>query len=84
MSAAIRQKYEQALKPANKSLVKQIKAANPPAAIAEVIIHALTVANPKPRYVAGKEVRFLPLAQRLLSETAFENVLLKQFGLKRQ
>ncbi|PSJ71849.1 short-chain dehydrogenase/reductase, partial [Sphingobacteriales bacterium UPWRP_1] len=53
-------------------------------AIAEVIIHALTVANPKPRYVAGKEVRFLPLAQRLLSETAFENVLLKQFGLKRQ
>lgn len=84
MSAAIRQKYEQALQPANKSLVKQIKAANPPAAIAEVIIHALTVANPKPRYVAGKEVRFLPLAQRLLSETAFENVLLKQFGLKRQ
>ncbi|OWY25023.1 hypothetical protein C7N43_33540, partial [Sphingobacteriales bacterium UPWRP_1] len=49
MSAAIRQKYEQALQPANKSLVKQIKAANPPAAIAEVIIHALTVANPKPR-----------------------------------
>ncbi|OWY22212.1 SDR family NAD(P)-dependent oxidoreductase [Sphingobacteriales bacterium UPWRP_1] len=84
MSAAIRQKYEQVLQPANKSLVKQIKAANPPEAIAGVIIHALTVANPKPRYVAGKEVRFLPLAQRLLSETAFENVLLKQFGLKRQ
>lgn len=84
MAPAIRQRYEQVLKPANKSLVKQIKAANPPELIADGIIHALTTPNPKPRYMVGKEVKYLPLAQKLMSESAFEKILLKQFGLKRK
>ncbi|HRK26657.1 MAG TPA: SDR family oxidoreductase [Chitinophagales bacterium] len=83
-SPAIRRRYEAALKPADKSLVEQIKDANSPQTIAAVIIYALTTPNPSPRYVAGKEVKLLPLIQRLLPESTFENILLKQFGLKRK
>lgn len=83
-SPAIKQRYEKVMKPASKSLVKQIKNANPPEVIADGIIQALTVSNPKPRYMVGKEVRLLPMVQTLLSETAFESIMLKQFGLKRK
>lgn len=84
MSDYIRQRYEAVMKPASKNLVKQIKSANEPEMIANGIIYALMVAKPKPRYMVGKEVRLLPAVQTLLTESAFENILLKQFGLKRK
>jgi NAD(P)-dependent dehydrogenase (short-subunit alcohol dehydrogenase family) len=79
----VRNKYEKTIRPANDNLLKSLDNANEPELIADKIIHALTVPNPKIRYVAGNDVKYLPLAQNLMSEERFENVLLKKFGLKR-
>lgn len=83
MPAEVRARYEAAMKPAHKNLVKALDKANPPELIAERIVFALTTKRPQPRYTAGKEVRLLPLIQKLLPETTFENILLREFGLKR-
>lgn len=80
----VRQIYEPLLRPANKNLAKSIEDANEPEVIAHAIHKALTAKTMRPRYTVGKEVTFLPMAQRLMSEPMFENVLLKQFGLKRK
>jgi hypothetical protein len=39
------------------------------------------VSRLKPRYLVGKEVRLLPALQRLLSESAFEKLIAKQFNI---
>jgi NAD(P)-dependent dehydrogenase (short-subunit alcohol dehydrogenase family) len=83
MPAEVRARYETALRPANKNLVKALEKANPPELIAERVVFALTTKRPQPRYTAGKEVRLLPLIQKLLPETTFENLLLREFGLKK-
>lgn len=83
MSSAVRARYESVLKPVNKNLAKQLETANDPDFIADGIIHALTTANPRPRYTIGKEVTLLPFLQKVLSEPLFERLLLGQFGLKK-
>ena len=42
---------------------------------------ALDVAKLKPRYAVGKELRMVPLLQRLLPEIAFERMIAKQFNI---
>ena len=79
----VRSKYERVIRPANDNLLKSLEKANPPELIADKIIYALTVKDPKIRYVAGNDVKYLPLAQNLMTEQKFENVLPKKFGLKR-
>lgn len=79
----VRDKYERVVRPANDNLLKSLENANEPEVIADKIIYALTVKNPKIRYVAGHDVKYLPLAQNLMSETRFESILLKKFGLTR-
>ena len=79
----VRDKYESTIRPANNNLLKSLENANPPELIADKIIYALTVDNPKIRYVAGNDVKYLPLAMNLMSEQRFEGVLMKKFGLKK-
>ncbi len=84
MSAPVRARYESVLRPANDNLVRQLDKANEPSVIAAGIVHALTTRNPRPRYTVGREVRWVPLLQRLLPETWFERLLIGQFGLTQE
>lgn len=79
----VRDRYEKVLVASNIKLVKQLEDANDPEVIVDVIEKAVNAAKLKVRYVAGKDVKFLPMTQRLMSEEMFENILLGQFGLKR-
>ncbi|RMD98747.1 MAG: SDR family NAD(P)-dependent oxidoreductase, partial [Deltaproteobacteria bacterium] len=83
MPEGVRQRYRPLLSPANERLLEELEHANPPERIAEGILHALMAKHPRPRYTVGKDVRFLPLAQRLLSERKFEEILLRRFGIER-
>jgi len=82
MSSEIRALYEPALKGVNANLVRRLDQANDPELIAKRIADVLEIPKMKPRYVAGKEVRFLPLIQGLLSEAMFEDILMREFGLR--
>ena len=53
----------------------------PTALVHEVYLKLVDVRRLKPRYMVGKEVKLLPTLQRLLSETAFERLIAKQFNI---
>jgi hypothetical protein len=55
--------------------------ANEPDFVTEGVLKLVDVPKLKPRYMVGKEVRMLPLMQALLSETAFERMVAKQFNI---
>ena len=71
------------MKRANQYLLEQIDRADLPEYIMQKgVLKALLHPDPKPRYTVGKDARFIPLAQRLLSEKRFERILMKQYGVK--
>ena len=84
MHPEIRERYEHVLRPANESLLDQIDNANEPEDIAADIIAILNKPHTKPRYMVGREVKFLPIIQRLLPERTFENLMLGQLKLRRK
>jgi hypothetical protein len=55
--------------------------ANEPDIVTEGVLKLVDVPKLKPRYMVGKEVRMLPLMQALLSESAFERLVAKQFNI---
>ncbi len=77
----IRQRYEAKLRPITDHLGKMLLTANEPDFVTEGVLKLVDVPKLKPRYMVGKEVRMLPLMQALLSETAFENLVAKQFNI---
>jgi short-subunit dehydrogenase len=58
-------------------LIKSYKNASHPSVIAKVILKALSVRNPKTRYVAGKQGKSTPLMKALLPDKRFDALLLK-------
>ena len=77
----IRQRYEAKLRPITDHLGKMLLTANEPDFVTEGVLKLVDVPKLKPRYMVGKEVRMLPLMQALLSETAFERLVAKQFNI---
>ena len=77
----IRQRYEAKLRPITDHLGKMLLTANEPDFVTEGVLKLVEVPKLKPRYMVGKEVRMLPLTQALLSETAFERLVAKQFNI---
>jgi len=77
----IRQRYEAKLRPITDHLGKMLLTANEPDFVTEGVLKLVEVPKLKPRYMVGKEVRMLPLMQALLSETAFERLVAKQFNI---
>ncbi len=77
----IRQRYEAKLRPITDHLGKMLLTANEPDFVTEGVLKLVDVAKLKPRYMVGKEVRMLPLMQALLSESAFERLVAKQFNI---
>lgn len=80
-SPEIRQRYEAKLRPITDSLGKMLLTANDPDYVTDGVLKLVDVPRLKPRYMVGKEVRMLPMMQALLSETAFERLVAKQFNI---
>ena len=80
-SPEIRQRYEAKLRPITDSLGKMLLTANDPDYVTDQVLRLVDVPKLKPRYMVGKEVRMLPMMQALLSETAFERLIAKQFNI---
>jgi NAD(P)-dependent dehydrogenase (short-subunit alcohol dehydrogenase family) len=80
-SPEIRQRYEAKLRPVTDQLGRLLLTANEPDAVTEEVLKLVDVPKLKPRYMVGKEVKMLPLMQALLSETAFERLVAKQFNI---
>jgi NAD(P)-dependent dehydrogenase (short-subunit alcohol dehydrogenase family) len=78
---AIRARYEAKLRPVTDQLGQLLLSANEPDAVTDEVLKLVDVARLKPRYMVGKEVKMLPLMQALLSESAFERLVAKQFNI---
>jgi NAD(P)-dependent dehydrogenase (short-subunit alcohol dehydrogenase family) len=80
-SPAIRARYEAKLRPITDQLGRMLLSANEPDAVTDEVLKLVDVPKLKPRYMVGKEVKMLPLMQALLSESAFERLVAKQFNI---
>jgi NAD(P)-dependent dehydrogenase (short-subunit alcohol dehydrogenase family) len=80
-SPAIRERYEAKLRPITDALGKLLLTANSPDAVTDEVLRLVQAPTLKPRYMVGKEVRMLPLMQALLTESAFERLIAKQFHI---
>jgi NAD(P)-dependent dehydrogenase (short-subunit alcohol dehydrogenase family) len=78
---AIRARYEAKLRPITDRLGQMLLSANEPDAVTDEVLKLVDVPRLKPRYMVGKEVKMLPLMQALLSESAFERLVAKQFNI---
>jgi NAD(P)-dependent dehydrogenase (short-subunit alcohol dehydrogenase family) len=80
-SPEMRKRYEAQLRPITDHLGKMLLTANDPDYVTDSVLKLIDVRRLKPRYMVGKEVKLLPALQRLLSETAFERLIAKQFNI---
>lgn len=80
-SPEMRKRYEAKLRPITDHLGKMLLTANDPDYVTDNVLKLVGVRKLKPRYMVGKEVKLLPTLQRLLSETAFERLIAKQFNI---
>ena len=78
---AIRERYEAKLRPITDALGRLLLTANSPDAVTDEVLKLVDTPKLKPRYMVGKEVRMLPLMQALLTESAFERLIAKQFNI---
>ena len=79
LPAPVRQRYEAKLRPVSEKMAKMLETANEPEYVADGIIALLDIPLLKPSYMVGKEVKLLPLIQKLLPALTFENIINKQF-----
>ena len=80
-SPEMRKRYEAKLRPITEHLGKMLLDANDPDYVTDRVLRLVDVRRLKPRYMVGKEVRLLPALQKLLTETAFERLIAKQFNI---
>jgi NAD(P)-dependent dehydrogenase (short-subunit alcohol dehydrogenase family) len=78
----IRSRYEAKIRPITDDLGRRLLDSNSPDDITDEVLKLVEVPVLKPRYMVGKEVKALPLMQRLLSESAFERLIAKQFHIQ--
>ena len=78
----IRSRYEAKIRPITDDLGRRLLDSNDPDAITDEVLALVDAPVLKPRYMVGKEVKMLPLMQRLLSESAFERLIAKQFNIQ--
>jgi NAD(P)-dependent dehydrogenase (short-subunit alcohol dehydrogenase family) len=78
----IRGRYESKIRPITDDLGRRLLDSNDPDVITNEVLALVDVPRLKPRYMVGKEVKMLPLMQRLLSESAFERLIARQFNIQ--
>jgi len=64
-----------------KRAYEQELAGSPPEVVARAVLHALSAANPRPRYVVGKHARLLTALARVLPDRELDAVRSRIFGL---
>ena len=69
-------RYEGRLRVMHYLLGRARKHAAPPGDVAEVVVHALTAAEPKTRYVVGRDARIRLWLSRLLPDRAMDAIVL--------
>jgi len=80
-SPELRRRYESKLRPITDQLGRMLLQANDPDAITDEVLKVVDVVRLKPRYAVGKELRLVPLMQKLLPELAFERMIARQFKI---
>ena len=70
------------IRPITDDLGRRLLDSNDPDVITNEVLALVDVPTLKPRYMVGKEVKMLPLLQRLLSESAFERLIARQFNIQ--
>jgi NAD(P)-dependent dehydrogenase (short-subunit alcohol dehydrogenase family) len=65
----------------NRRAYAQEQAGSPPEVVARAVLHALTAANPRPRYVVGKHARLLTTLARVLPDRELDAMRSRIFGL---
>jgi hypothetical protein len=80
-SPELRRRYESKLRPITDRLGQMLLQANDPEAITDEVLQIVDIARLKPRYAVGKELRMVPLLQKLMPEIAFERMIAKQFKI---
>jgi len=78
-TAEIRDKYESWMRPMNMKTAGNMDNANEPEDIAQQVFDLTKKAKWKSRYSLGKDVKLLPLIQKLLPEGVFEAMIKKEF-----
>lgn len=78
----IRRRYEAKIRPITDDLGRRLLDSNDPDVITDEVLKLVDVPVLKPRYMVGKEVKALPLMQRLLSESGFERLIARQFNIR--
>jgi NAD(P)-dependent dehydrogenase (short-subunit alcohol dehydrogenase family) len=80
-SPQIRARYADKLRPATDVLCKLLQSAGSADEVTDEVLRVVELAKLRSRYVAGRDVRMLPLLQALLPEWAFERLIAKQFNI---
>jgi len=78
----IRSRYESKLRPITDQLGKLLLQAGDPDGVTDEVLALINVKRLKPRYMVGRDVRLLPLMQKMLPELAFESLIAKQFNIR--
>jgi NAD(P)-dependent dehydrogenase (short-subunit alcohol dehydrogenase family) len=78
----IRARYESKIRPITDHLGKMLLDASDPDAVTDEVLALIDVKKLKPRYMVGRDVKLLPLLQRVLSESSFENLIARQFNIR--
>jgi short-subunit dehydrogenase len=73
--------YAQARSNAEDLIRNAMKTADSPELVAQVVLKAATIPNPRHRYTAGRVAGQVSLLRRFVPETAFDKSLRKQMGL---
>jgi NAD(P)-dependent dehydrogenase (short-subunit alcohol dehydrogenase family) len=80
-SPAIRERYEAHLRPVTEALGRMLLTANDPDTVTDEVLRLIELPRLAPRYGVGREMKLLPLLQKLLPDTVFEKMIARQFNL---
>jgi NAD(P)-dependent dehydrogenase (short-subunit alcohol dehydrogenase family) len=72
MPADVHRRYDQLIDAIRRQAERMEREGLPPAAVAEVVGHAVTARRPRTRYVIGREARVRAVAARLLPDRALD------------
>jgi NAD(P)-dependent dehydrogenase (short-subunit alcohol dehydrogenase family) len=84
LDAIQRARYADAYRSMTRSALARERAGSSPDVVATSVIHALTTAKPRTRYLVGKHARALAFIARWAPDPLFDQIRLRLFGLPRK
>ncbi|GHH72670.1 short-chain dehydrogenase/reductase [Streptosporangium violaceochromogenes] len=71
--------WERSVSRARADQARMLRLASPPSRVSRAVVHALTAARPRTRYLVGRDARAIALVRRLLPTRAFDALALHTF-----